>query len=42
MLYQEVYNKGENLRFFEIPESSTGAENTFEVVRKFLKEKLDF
>ena len=46
LLYQEVYNRRENLRFFGIPaESTTGAENTFEiyapVVRKFLKEELD-
>ena len=41
MLYQEVYNRSENLRFFGIPECTTGAENTFEVMRKFLKEELD-
>ena len=41
LLYQEVYNRSENLRFFGIPESTTGAENTFEVMRKFLKEELD-
>ena len=27
--------------FFGIPESNTGAENTFEVMRNFLKEELD-
>ena len=38
-----MYNRRENLRFFGIPESSTGAEreNTFEVMRKFLKTDLD-
>ena len=41
LLYQEVYNRRENLRFFGIPESTTGAENTFEVMRNFLKEELD-
>ena len=43
LLYQEVYNRRENLRFFGIPESTTGAEreNTFEVMRKFLKTDLD-
>ena len=28
LLYQEVYNRRENLRFFGIPESTTGVENT--------------
>ena len=41
LLYQEVYNRRENLRLFGIPESTTGAENTFEVMRNFLKEELD-
>ena len=41
LLYQEVYNRRENLRFFGVPESTTGAENTFEVMRKFLKEEMD-
>ena len=41
LLYQEVYNRRENLRFFGIPESTTGAESTFEVMRNFLKEELD-
>ena len=41
LLYQKVYNRRENLRFFGIPESTTGAENTFEVMRNFLKEELD-
>ena len=41
LLYQEVYNRRENLRFFGIPESTTGAENTFGVMRSFLKEELD-
>ena len=41
LLYQEVYNRRENLRFFGIPESTTGAENTFEVILIFFKEELD-
>ena len=43
LLYQEVYNRRENLRFFGIPESTAGAEreNTFELMRNFLKEELD-
>ena len=41
LLYQEVYNRRENLRFFGIPESATGAENTFEAMRRFLKEELE-
>ena len=43
LLYQELYNKRENLLFFGIPESTTGAdrENTFQVMRNFLKEQLD-
>ena len=41
LLYQEVYNRRENLRFFGIPESTTGVENTFEVMRNFLKEELE-
>ena len=41
LLYQEEYNRRENLRFFGIPESTTAAENIFEVMRNFLKEELD-
>ena len=41
LLYQEVYNRRENLRFFGIPESTTGVENTLEVMRNFLKEELE-
>ena len=37
LLYQEVYNRRENLRSFEIPESTTGAKNTFQMMRTFLK-----
>ena len=36
----KVYRR-ENLRFFGIPESSTGAKYTFEVMRRFLKEELE-
>ena len=36
ILYQEVYNRRENLRFFGFPESADGAENTHEVVRNSL------
>ena len=31
LMYQEVYNRRENLCFFEIPEASQGAEDTFQV-----------
>ena len=41
ILYQEVYNRRENLRFFGFPESADGAENTHEVVRKFLSDELE-
>ena len=41
MLYQEVYNRRENLRFFGFPESADGAENTHEVVREFLSDELE-
>ena len=41
LLYQEVYNRRENLHFFGIPESTTAVKNTFEVMRNFLKEELD-
>ena len=41
ILYQEVYNRRENLRFFGFPESADGAENTYEVVRKFLSDELE-
>lgn len=41
LLYLEVYNRRENLRFFGIPESTTGEENTFEVMTNFLKEELE-
>ena len=41
MLYQEVYNRRENLYFFGIPEFTTVAENTFDVMRRFLKEELE-
>ena len=41
ILYQEVYNRRENLRFFGFPESADGAENTHEVVRKFLNDELE-
>ena len=34
-------HRRENLRFFGIPESTTGAEYTFEVMRRFLKEELE-
>ena len=40
-LYQEVYNRRENLRFFGIPEASQGAEDTFEVMHRFFSEELN-
>ena len=41
ILYQELYNRRENLRFFGFPESADGAENTHEVVQKFLGDELE-
>ena len=41
LLYQEVYNRRENLRFFGVPESTTGVQNTFSVMHNFLKEELN-
>ena len=41
LLYQEVYNRRENLRFFGIPESSSGIKDVPRVVHKFLKEELE-
>ena len=41
ILYQELYNRRENLRFFGFPESADGAENTHEVVQKFLSDELE-
>ena len=40
-MYQEVYKRRENLRFFGFPESADGAENAHEVVRKFLRDELE-
>ena len=40
-MYQEVYHGRENLRFFGIPESSSGIEDVPRVVHKFLKEELE-
>ena len=36
-----MYNRRENPRFFGFPESADGAENTHEVVRKFLSDELE-
>ena len=41
LLYQEVHNRRENLRFFGVPESTTGVQNTFSVMHNFLKEELN-
>ena len=41
LLYQEVYNRRENLRFFGVPESTTGVQNTFSVMHNFLREELN-
>ena len=40
-MYQEVYNRLENLRFFGIPEPIGGTEDVHQVVHKFLKEELE-
>ena len=41
LLYQEVYNRRENLRFFGIPKAASGAEDTTKVVHHFFKEELE-
>ena len=41
LLYQEVYNRHENLRFFDIPEPTSGTEDVRQVVHKFLREELE-
>ena len=41
LLYQEVYDRRENLRFFGIPEPTSGTEDVHHVVHTFLKEKLE-
>ena len=40
LLYQEVYNRRENLRFFGIPETD-GVEITKDVMHKFFKDELE-
>ena len=39
LLCQEVYNRREHLRFFGIPEPTSGMEDVPEVVHKFPKEE---
>ena len=42
IMYQEIYNRRENLRFLGIPESNPNEdENTGEVVRRFLASDLE-
>jgi len=41
LLYQEVYSRRENLRFFGIPEATHGPEDTAEVLHKFFREELN-
>ena len=41
LLYQEVYNRRENLRFFGIREPTSGTEDVRQVLHKFLKEELE-
>jgi len=41
LLYEEVSNRRENLRFFGVPESTTSVQNTFSVMHNFLKEELN-
>ena len=41
LLYQEVYNRRENLRFFGICKPTSGTEDVRQVVHKFLKEELE-
>ena len=40
-MYQEVYNRRKNLRFFGFPESADGTENMHEEVPKFLNDELE-
>ena len=40
-MYQEVYNRRENLRFFGIPEPTSGTEDVHQVVHNFFKEELE-
>ena len=40
ILYQEVYSRRENLRFFGIPEAAQGMENTSEVLYKFFEYRI--
>ena len=41
LMYQDVYNRRENVRFFDIPEPIGGTEDVHQVVHKFLKEELE-
>ena len=41
LLYQEVYSRRENIRFFGIPEATQGHENTEEVLYKFFRDELN-
>lgn len=41
ILYQDVYSRRENLRFFGLPEEAQGIENTREVLYKFLENELE-
>ena len=41
LLYQEVYSRRENIRFFGIPEATQGHENTAEVLYKFFRDELN-
>ena len=41
ILYQEVYSRRENLRFFGIPEAAQGVENTSQVLYKFFEDELE-
>ncbi|KAL9958754.1 hypothetical protein ACROYT_G035812 [Oculina patagonica] len=41
LLYQEVYSRRENVRFFGIPEATQDQENTAEVLHKFFRDELN-
>ena len=41
ILYKEMYSRRENLRFFGLSEAAHGAENTSEVLYKFLEDGLN-
>ncbi|KAJ7361985.1 hypothetical protein OS493_013071 [Desmophyllum pertusum] len=41
LLYQEVYSRRENMRFFKIPEETEGHKDMGEVIHKFIRDELN-